>query len=79
MVVCAAVIAISFAFAVIPSPPITLTVAEPPRVIEPPPVNPVPNVPGMCRVTCAHCHDSFLVCTLFYLIEFFYLDGMFLN
>ena len=26
-----------------------------------PPVNPVPNVPGMCRVTCAHCHDSFLV------------------
>ncbi len=26
-----------------------------------PPVNPIPNVPGMCRVTCAHCHDSFLV------------------
>jgi len=29
-----------------------------------PPVNPVPNVPGMCRVTCAHCHDSFLFNTL---------------
>ena len=26
-----------------------------------PPANPVPSVPGMCRVTCAHCHDSFLV------------------
>ena len=44
MVVWAAVMAISFAFAVIPSPPITLTVAEPPSVIEPPPVNPVPAV-----------------------------------
>ncbi len=21
----------------------------------------LPNVPGMCRVNCAHCHDSFLV------------------
>ena len=21
----------------------------------------VPSVPGMCRVTCAHCHDTFLV------------------
>lgn len=29
-----------------------------------PPNNPVPNVPGMCRVTCAHCHDSFLFNTL---------------
>jgi len=29
-----------------------------------PPVNPIPNVPGMCRVTCAHCHDSFLFNTL---------------
>ena len=28
-----------------------------------PPANPVPSVPGMCRVTCAHCHDSFLVCS----------------
>ncbi len=27
----------------------------------PPMQNPIPNVPGMCRVTCAHCHDSFLV------------------
>ena len=26
-----------------------------------PPQNPVPNVPGMCRVVCAHCHDNFLV------------------
>ena len=25
---------------------------------------PVPNVPGMCRVTCAHCHDTFLFNTL---------------
>merc|ERR1719341_93027 len=24
----------------------------------------VPQVPGMCRVTCAHCHDSFLFNTL---------------
>jgi len=32
------------ALAVIPSPPITLTVVEPPSVIEPPPVNPVPAV-----------------------------------
>ena len=30
-----------------------------------PPANPVPNVPGMCRVTCAHCHDSFLVYVFF--------------
>ena len=44
IVVCAAVIAMSFALAVIPSPPITLTVAEPPSVIAPPPVNPVPAV-----------------------------------
>ena len=22
---------------------------------------PNPNVPGMCRVVCAHCHDNFLV------------------
>ena len=31
-----------------------------------PPQNPVPNVPGMCRVVCAHCHDNFLVriCTV---------------
>jgi len=29
----------------------------------PAPVN-VPQVPGMCRVTCAHCHDSFLFNTL---------------
>ena len=26
-----------------------------------PPQAPVPNVPGMCRVVCAHCHDNFLV------------------
>merc|ERR1712020_18975 len=25
-----------------------------------PPQNPIPNVPGMCRVVCAHCHDNFL-------------------
>jgi len=24
----------------------------------------VPSVPGMCRVTCAHCHDTFLFNTL---------------
>ena len=24
----------------------------------------LPNVPGMCRVTCAHCHDTFLFNTL---------------
>lgn len=29
-----------------------------------PPQNPVPNVPGMCRVVCAHCHDNFLFNTL---------------
>lgn len=29
-----------------------------------PPATPVPNVPGMCRVTCAHCHDNFLFNTL---------------
>lgn len=29
------------------------------------PTNPsVPSVPGMCRVTCAHCHDTFLFNTL---------------
>ena len=26
-----------------------------------PPQAPIPNVPGMCRVVCAHCHDNFLV------------------
>ena len=26
-----------------------------------PPQVPVPNVPGMCRVVCAYCHDTFLV------------------
>jgi len=30
----------------------------------PPTPVPVPNVPGMCRVTCAHCHDTFLFNTL---------------
>jgi len=30
----------------------------------PPAPVPVPNVPGMCRVTCAHCHDTFLFNTL---------------
>lgn len=25
-----------------------------------PPQAPIPNVPGMCRVVCAHCHDNFL-------------------
>ena len=34
----------SLAFAVIPSPPITFTVPEPPSVIAPPPVKPVPAV-----------------------------------
>ena len=26
----------------------------------PPAATPVPSLPGMCRVTCAHCHDNFL-------------------
>ena len=26
-----------------------------------PPQAPIPNVPGMCRVVCAHCQDNFLV------------------
>ena len=26
-----------------------------------PPQQPIPTVPGMCRVICAHCHDNFLV------------------
>ena len=26
-----------------------------------PPQQPMPTVPGMCRVICAHCHDNFLV------------------
>ena len=30
----------------------------------PPTPAPMPNVPGMCRVTCAHCHDTFLFNTL---------------
>ena len=30
----------------------------------PPVPAPLPNVPGMCRVTCAHCHDTFLFNTL---------------
>ena len=30
-----------------------------------PPQAPVPNVPGMCRVVCAHCHDNFLVSQYF--------------
>jgi len=30
----------------------------------PPAPLPVPNVPGMCRVTCVHCHDTFLFNTL---------------
>ena len=30
----------------------------------PPTPAPLPNVPGMCRVTCAHCHDTFLFNTL---------------
>merc|ERR1711981_443381 len=29
-----------------------------------PPQAPIPNVPGMCRVVCAHCHDNFLFNTL---------------
>ena len=29
-----------------------------------PPQAPIPNVPGMCRVVCAHCHDNFLVSQL---------------
>lgn len=29
-----------------------------------PPQAPVPNVPGMCRVVCAHCRDNFLFNTL---------------
>jgi len=30
----------------------------------PPAPAPLPAVPGMCRVTCAHCHDTFLFNTL---------------
>ena len=45
-------IAISFAFAVIPVPPITLTVTVP---LVPPPVNPVPAVtPSMSPAMDAH-------------------------
>jgi phosphatidylinositol-4,5-bisphosphate 4-phosphatase len=29
-----------------------------------PPQQPMPTVPGMCRVICAHCHDNFLFNTL---------------
>lgn len=30
--------------------------------LAPSPVTPpVPTMPGMCRVTCGHCHDTFLV------------------
>lgn len=30
--------------------------------LAPSPVTPpVPSMPGMCRVTCGHCHDTFLV------------------
>jgi len=33
--------------------------------LAPSPVTPpVPSMPGMCRVTCGHCHDTFLVNTL---------------
>jgi len=35
--------------------------------LAPSPATPLPtpsNVPGMCRVTCAHCHDTFLFNTL---------------
>jgi phosphatidylinositol-4,5-bisphosphate 4-phosphatase len=35
--------------------------------LSPSPQTPLPapaNVPGMCRVTCAHCHDTFLFNTL---------------
>ncbi|XP_031347910.1 type 1 phosphatidylinositol 4,5-bisphosphate 4-phosphatase isoform X1 [Photinus pyralis] len=33
--------------------------------LAPSPVTPpVPSVPGMCRVTCGHCHDTFLFNTL---------------
>uniref|UniRef100_A0A0P4WDA8 Phosphatidylinositol-4,5-bisphosphate 4-phosphatase n=1 Tax=Scylla olivacea TaxID=85551 RepID=A0A0P4WDA8_SCYOL len=33
--------------------------------LSPSPANPsLPNVPGMCRVTCAHCHDTFIFNTL---------------
>lgn len=33
--------------------------------LAPSPVTPpVPTMPGMCRVTCAHCHDTFLFNTL---------------
>ncbi len=35
-----------------------------------PPQPPIPNVPGMCRVVCAHCHDNFLVSMLFLIISF---------
>ena len=31
-----------------------------------PPQAPIPNVPGMCRVVCAHCHDNFLVSRCFF-------------
>ena len=30
----------------------------------PPAPAPLPAVPGMCRVTCSHCHDTFLFNTL---------------
>ena len=32
------------------------------------------QVPGMCRVTCAHCHDSFLFNTLNNALARYYLD-----
>lgn len=33
--------------------------------LAPSPVTPpVPTMPGMCRVTCGHCHDTFLVSNL---------------
>lgn len=33
--------------------------------LAPSPVTPpVPTMPGMCRVTCGHCHDTFLVSRL---------------
>lgn len=34
--------------------------------LAPSPVTPpVPTLPGMCRVICAHCQDTFLVNTIF--------------
>lgn len=45
--------------------------------LSPSPVNPsLPNVPGMCRVTCAHCHDTFIVRIIFTYFRILYGYGI---